>query len=100
MCELIETGAKEDKKKYPLVVLSKGDLPENDGEEGDDEDDDFVSDDPDLAESYFTKVGKASPSKAKKGSSNDDEDDLLADDFEDGYDDDDFGNSSDYDEYY
>ncbi|MES2629970.1 MAG: hypothetical protein V4616_13485 [Bacteroidota bacterium] len=100
LLEVTEIGKKEDSKKYPLVTASAGDMPEdNDGDEDGEEDDDVFADDPDLAESYYTKVGGSSGGKkGKKG--DDDEEEEPFDDFQDGYDEDDYGNKSDYDEYY
>ncbi len=99
--EVIDVAKKEDGKKYPLVTQSVGELPEDtDGEEGEEEDDDVFADDPDLAESYYTKVGDDGEPKGKKGKKVVDEDEDLFEDATDGYDDEDYGNSSDYDEYY
>jgi len=101
--EVTEVGKKDDAKKYPLVTQSVGELPEDgDDEDGVDDDDDVFADDPDLAESYYTKVGGDGESRGgKKGKkSADDDDDLFDNDFEDGYNDEDYGSSNDYDDYY
>lgn len=99
--EVTEVGKKDEAKKYPLVTQSVGDFPEEaeDGE-GEDDDDDVFGDDPDLAESYYTKVTKEPADKRGGGKKGDDEDEDIFDDYQDGYDDDDYGNKSDYDDYY
>ncbi len=103
LLEVIEIGKKEDAKKYPLVTNSVGDMPEDSDEDDELEDDgeDPFADDPDLAESYYTKVGGSSEGTGKKGKkSADDDEDLFDDMQEDGFDEEDYGNKSDYDEYY
>lgn len=100
LIELEEVGKKAEGKKYPLVVNSVGEIPEDTDDEGldEDEEDDVFAGDPDLAESYYTKVGKGSSGKGSKG--DDDEEEDFFDDFQDGFDDDDYGSKSDYDDYF
>jgi hypothetical protein len=101
LCEVTEVGKKEEAKKYPLVTATQGDFPEETDDEGEEDDDDIFADDPDLAESYYTKVSvPGAPKKGKKAAADDDDDEDLFADTEDGFDDEDFGNASDYDEYY
>lgn len=99
--EVTELGKKEESKKYPLVTQSVGEMPEDsDDDEDEDEDgDDVFADDPDLAESYYTKVGGSGGGKKGKKGDDDEEEDMM-DDFQDGYDDEDYGNKNDYDDYY
>lgn len=101
LLEVVEIGKNEEGKKYPLVTQIVGEMPEevDDEDEGEDGDDVFA-DDPDLAESYYTKVGDDGEGKGKKGKKADDDDDLFDDLQEDGFDEEDYGNKSDYDEYY
>ncbi len=104
LLEVNEIGKKEDSKKYPLVAASVGDMPEDaddEDEDGEDDGDDVFADDPDLAESYYTKVGGSSEGKkGKKKGEDDEDDDIFGGDTEEGFDDDDYGNKSDYDDYY
>ncbi len=100
LIELLEVGKKVESKKYPLITKTVGELPEDDVDDEDgDEDDDLFGDDPDLAESYFTPVSKPSGGKKGKKIIEEDEEDLF-DDFQDGFDDDDFGSKGDFDDYY
>lgn len=100
LCEVSEVGKKDDGKKYPLIAASQGEMPEDTDDENADDDEDIFADDPDLAESYYTKVSAPGTSKKGKKSGDDDDDDELFSDHEDSFDDEDYGNASDYDEYY
>lgn len=101
--EVLEVGKKDDAKKYPLVTESVGELDLDGDDEENEDDDDIFADDPDLAESYYTKVGGDDEGKGGKKSkkATDDDDDIFgSNDIEDGYNDEDYGNSNDFDDYY